>query len=299
MILVDIGNSGLRAVRTDDSSPLLEQNIWRLSWPANLLVREKSVPVQQPSINHKWCEQDDREAFAWLIRSIQPKNSETWIISSVKQSALEQLWAACDAENINCEFRKLAHSDLPFQVDVEAPEKVGMDRLLSSWEAWHVINVDLKETVARHETVTDAMCDGTQPVITVQAGTAVTVDMMSADGAFRGGAIMPGLGLSLQLLAAGTEQLPWIANAEVTALPMLPGKNTSQAIAAGVHACLSGGATFLINRYRQELNLGNIPVIVTGGDSQLLKPFIQPPCMAIEHMVLRGLNRLISIKKLA
>ena len=293
MILVDIGNSGLRAIRMEPHAEVLENNIWKLSWPANFSVKGKSVPLQLQSQNHKWCEQDDQAAFQWLVNSIKPHHSEIWYVSSVKQTALEQLQSACGAERITNRFRKLNYLDLPMHLDVDAPEKVGMDRLISSWEAWNVINLDMRQFDSGANDLDK------KPVITVQAGTAVTVDLVTADGEFRGGAIMPGLGLSLQLLAAGTEQLPWIANGAVSGLPELPGKNTSQAIAAGVHACLAGGATFLINRYRQEMHRNDIPVIVTGGDAKVLESFIQPPCTPLDHMVLRGINRLVATQRLS
>ncbi|MCU0711181.1 MAG: type III pantothenate kinase [Pirellula sp.] len=293
MILVDIGNSGLRVIRIEPHSEVLESNIWKLSWPANFSVKGKSVPLQSQSRNHKWCEQDDLSAFEWLVDSIEPHHSETWYVSSVKQTALDQLQSVCKLRSVGNQFRKISYLDLPMNVGVDAPEKVGMDRLVSSWEAWNVINVD------RGHAGSSPIATDHRPVITVQAGTAVTVDLVTADGVFRGGAIMPGLGLSLQLLAAGTEQLPWIANGAVSGLPQLPGTNTTQAIAAGVHASLAGGTTFLINRYRQEYDRDDIPVIVTGGDAKVLQAFIQPPCIPLDHMVLRGLNRLIATQRLS
>ena len=298
MILVDIGNSGLRAIRMKPHAEVVESNIWKLSWPANFSVGGKSVPLQSPSPNHKWCEQNDQAAFRWLVNAIEPHDSETWYVSSVKQTALDQLQAACGTERKENRFRKINYLDLPMHLDVDAPDKVGMDRLIASWEAWNVINADRKHDKSSFHPLENQTAIDKQPVITVQAGTAVTVDLVTPDGAFRGGAIMPGLGLSLQLLAAGTEQLPWIANGAVSGLPTLPGKNTSQAIAAGVHASLAGGATFLINRYRQEFQRDDIPVIVTGGDANLLKSFIAPPCVPLDHMVLRGLNRLIATNRL-
>jgi type III pantothenate kinase len=298
MILVDIGNSGLRAIRMEPRSEVVESNIWKLSWPANFSVKGKSVPLQSQSPNHKWCEQDDQSAFRWLVNSIEPHRSETWYVSSVKQTALDQLQAACGFDGKENRFRKINYLDLPMHLDVDAPDKVGMDRLIASWEAWNFINTDRNHDKSSFQVIDNQTAIDNHPVITVQAGTAVTVDLVTADGEFRGGAIMPGLGLSLQLLAAGTEQLPWIANGAVSGLPALPGKNTSQAIAAGVHASLAGGATFLINRYRQEFQRMDIPVIVTGGDANLLKSFIHPPCLPLDHMVLRGLNRLIATHRL-
>ena len=129
----------------------------------------------------------------------------------------------------------------------------------------------------------------------IQAGTAVTVDFVDSEGVFCGGAIMPGLGLSLQLLAAGTDQLPWLGNHFVNILPELPGKNTVQAISAGVNAALVGGASHLVQRYRnQSPNGPNVKVVVTGGDGSLLLPHIVKPAEFVEHLVLRGLCMLRS-----
>jgi type III pantothenate kinase len=97
---------------------------------------------------------------------------------------------------------------------VEFPEKTGIDRLLSAWEAWNFINGSV-------------LSSEQSAVLVVQAGTALTVDCVAEDGTYLGGAIAPGLGLSLQLLAAGTDQLPWLGNHQVTAEPRLPGKNTA------------------------------------------------------------------------
>jgi type III pantothenate kinase len=277
MILVDIGNSGLRAIRFEPNAPAATETVWKLSWPASFSVQGKHKPQQQQLANQRWCDQDDLEAFRWLVYSIGGSQSESWIISSVKQSAMDLLRVAAGKEDDDHSFRKIVYSDLPMQLDVDAPDRVGMDRLLSSWEAWHVVNDP----------------SSGKAVIAVQAGTAVTVDYVSGDGVYRGGAIMPGLGLSLQLLAAGTEQLPWLASGILSHQdPVLPGKNTSQAIASGVHASLAGGTSFLVERYRRELNDSDIQVVVTGGDADVLQKHVRPPCQRIDHMVLRGLKRL-------
>ena len=104
---------------------------------------------------------------------------------------------------------------------------------------------------------------------------------------------MPGLGLSLQLLAAGTDLLPWLGNHAVDVRPTLPGRNTDQAISAGVNAALVGGTSHLVDRYRRESsNEREIKVIVTGGDGQLLIPHIAEPVELVEHAVLRGISYL-------
>jgi type III pantothenate kinase len=124
------------------------------------------------------------------------------------------------------------------------------------------------------------------PSIVVQAGTALTIDWVDEQDQFMGGAILPGVGLSLQYMAAGTDQLPWLPTDRVHSIPPIPGKNTEQAIAAGVHAAVVGGAKLLIDRYRAGRP---IPVVISGGDGQLLREAIEPPVFFQKHLVLMGL----------
>jgi type III pantothenate kinase len=277
MILVDIGNSGLRALSIETAAQFEVKNVFRLSWPADLTTH-KALPQQSSIENHRWCRLDQTDAFAWLVESVAHANEQTWWISSVKQSALDRLRDAIHHVSPRAHLKTIAHRDISMELDVEYPERVGIDRALAAWEAW-------------------SLSKQTGPIVVVQAGTAVTVDLVECDEShrkviFRGGAIMPGLGLSLQLLAAGTDQLPWIAQNLLVHQPDLPGKNTDQAIAAGVHASLAGGVKFLIDRYREREPQRSTPVILSGGDAHVLAPFIPQPSQVIEHLVLRALNRL-------
>ncbi len=287
MILVDIGNSGVRAIRTKGMSQIDLSDVFRLSWPANLRSTHKPPPAQQTSPNQRWCTSEDRSAFEWLVNQVSPGDGETWLVSSVHQPALGQLRSAVAGMTSNMTFNVVTHKSLPFEMDVDFPDKVGIDRVLAAWEAWSMLagsavqdSSHLKSTRQR------------RPLIVAQAGTALTVDGISSDGVYCGGAILPGLGLSLQLLAAGTDQLPWLGNHSVTQSPTLPGRNTLDAIAEGVHASLAGGARFLVERYRSQSSWKDATVVVTGGDGELLAEALPAPVLFQEHLVLRGLWRL-------
>ena len=124
-------------------------------------------------------------------------------------------------------------------------------------------------------------------MIVVQAGTALTVDWVDAHGRFQGGSILPGAGLALQYLAAGTDQLPWLPTDSIDRLPRLPGKNTEEAIAAGVHASLVGGVRYLVERYRREFGgSSQIPVVISGGDGGLVPEHIATPATYAENLFL-------------
>lgn len=79
------------------------------------------------------------------------------------------------------------HRTIPIRVRVPRPNAVGADRLVDAWAA--------------------ALRFGA-PLMVVNLGTATTVDAVGADGAFLGGAILPGIDLGARALARGTAQLP-------------------------------------------------------------------------------------------
>lgn len=279
MILVDIGNSGVRTVRVDDDSLSMDR-VYRLSWNANLNSRGKLEPTQESQSNQRWCTSLDSSAFDWLVSHYSANPVTDWWISSVHQAAFAQLEAAIAKQFDGSSIHRVTHDKIPMKKMVEFPDRTGIDRMLSAWEAWESLQEPNRPAM---------------PVIIAQAGTALTVDCVSSDGSYQGGAIMPGLGLSLQLLAAGTDQLPWLGNHQVTMDPPLPGQNTAQAIAAGVHASLAGGARFLVDRYRSSPEWKNATVVVTGGDAAILYRYIPPPARCVDHLVLRALFRLAKL----
>ena len=106
--------------------------------------------------------------------------------------------------------------------------------------------------------------------MTVDLGTATTYNVISADKAFLGGFIVPGVQTSLRAISAGTAQLPPIA-------PEPP----EHLIGANTVAALNNGAMFgtaamldgLADRVETELGQP-LTVVVTGG----LAPYIMPCC---------------------
>ena len=134
---------------------------------------------------------------------------------------------------------------LPMKVDVTSPEKVGVDRILNA--------------AAAYERVADALA-------VVDAGTAITVDCVSAEGVFLGGAILPGLQLSAKALHEQTAMLPEV---KVVNPDWVYGKDTNEAIIAGIYYGALGAIRELIERYASELRAWPA-TIVTGGDGELI-----------------------------
>ena len=131
-------------------------------------------------------------------------------------------------EKLNAEIKKLipniiflSYKDYPFDIKVDFPEKVGIDRLMNSLALWQKYK---------------------SSGIVVDIGTAITVDFINETGDFLGGHIVPGADLMLKSLNLFTDKLPQI-NFHVT--DSLYGKNTEDAMKSGVF--------FMIQAYLKEL----------------------------------------------
>src|SRR3989344_4397976 len=104
----------------------------------------------------------------------------------------------------------------------------------------------------------------------VDAGTAGTVDALSASGEFLGGAIFPGLRLLRDSLARGTEA---IAVTEGIAADSV-GRSTEDAVAAGTLHGLAGAVERLIDNHRQALG-EPMEIFLTGGDAPQLAALLR------------------------
>jgi type III pantothenate kinase len=118
------------------------------------------------------------------------------------------------------------------------------------------------------------------PALVVMAGTATTIDVLEANGSFRGGLILPGLDLMRAALARNTAGLPE-ARGSYRDIPT----NTDDAIVGGIlHATLGA-----IERMARRLPRADFEVVLSGGAADALAPHIDAPLRRIEHLVLEGL----------
>ena len=277
--VIDIGNSGIKASMAETSSRNLSGAVRSVHY---LMGEEqnKPHPKEFDRIGSTWTSIDNLDSISQMIEELRSQflNSNPgilWKISSVQPHALATLERAL-AKNFpidTCHI--ISHLDIPLTCSLEQPENVGIDRLLAAWSAWH-------------------SSDKKNPLIVIQAGTAVTVDWLDENGEYCGGAIMPGLSLTLKYLALGTVYLPWLAPPRDPRNIILPGRNTKEAILAGVTAGFVGGIELLQRRYRQQYagDPSTIETVVSGGDGLALSQAISPPFTIIDHLVLKALARL-------
>lgn len=131
-----------------------------------------------------------------------------------------------------------------------------------------------------------ARAHGLQPCIVATAGTALTVDALSAAGEFLGGIIVPGLELMLQALTRGTADLKAFPG-HFQAFP----RNTADAIASGGIQAACGAITRMMEELAQRE--GQAPrLVLSGGASGRLSPHLSLPHTVIDTLVLDGLIRI-------
>lgn len=126
-------------------------------------------------------------------------------------------------------------------------ENAGIDRMLGAIGAMH------------HEK---------SPLITVDCGTAITVNGVSQDKMFLGGVIFAGIGTQLFGLYKQTAGIPEL---EFTRPQSLVGSNTKESVMAGVLASVVGGITNGVNALRNTyFHNVDVAVVVTGGEGELV-----------------------------
>jgi len=105
--------------------------------------------------------------------------------------------------------------------------------------------------------------------LAVGVGTAITVDLVDRKGRFVGGAIAPGLTMSLQALNHYTACLPLVESRKSTRAVE---PNTESAMQSGVYWMCRGGLDRLVGQIRAEAEDWEAAVVVTGGEADLLLP---------------------------
>jgi type III pantothenate kinase len=168
------------------------------------------------------------------------------------------------------EMLRSYHGDLP-QVIVEPgvrtgvpvlmdnPREVGTDRIINALAASHLFG---------------------GPAIVVDFGTATTFDVVSARGEYVGGAIAPGIDISLEALGRRGAQLRKV---ELLRPRSVIAKNTVEALQSGILYGFASQVDGMVGRMREELRLrvDELTVIATGG----LAPVVVDECTVFtEHL---------------
>ena len=124
----------------------------------------------------------------------------------------------------------------------------------------------------------------------VDAGTAITIDLLRSDGQHQGGFIAPGTHTMMSALHTNTA-LPPPTNHDNPALHQLlaPGANTADCIRSGVLGALIG----LIEKTQREFADGRSSLILTGGGAALLLPHLPSTTHHSPELIFQGMSRVL------
>lgn len=207
------------------------------------------------------------EIGAWL-GSETPPHAAAWWIGSVERSATVKLvdWLRqADVSRITV----LSAGDLPLAVRLPRPDMVGIDRLL--------------DAVAANRLRTAG-----QAAIVVDLGTAITVDLVSSQGEFLGGAILPGIGTSARALHQFTDLLPLVKMHELAEPPPALGSNTVEAMTSGLYWGAVGGVKQLIELLGGSI-AGEPAIFLTGGAAPAVAGLLSQSARYEPHLTLAGI----------
>lgn len=150
-------------------------------------------------------------------------------------------------------------------IDIDSPDKLGMD-----------LKADAAAALKKYP------C----PQLIFDLGTATTCSVLNEQGHYIGGAIMPGLKISLEALASSASQLPMIDYS----IPIKEyiGKNTQDAMRVGMlfgHALMLEGFA----REIQKQFTKPVHIVLTGGLSHIVKKHMTAECVCDPYLTLEGL----------
>ena len=154
-------------------------------------------------------------------------------------------------------------------IRIDNPHELGADRLVNA--------------VAAHD-----LLGG--PCISVDFGTAVNYDVVSAEGEYLGGVIAPGVEISIDALTSRGAKLPRI---DLVPPRAAIGKGTVEAIRSGIIFGFAAQVDGIVTRIRAELG-GSAATIATGGLAEHIVPFTTTIDHVDDLLTLKGLKLLHS-----
>jgi type III pantothenate kinase len=151
------------------------------------------------------------------------------------------------------------------------PKDVGADRIVNGVAAFH-----------RYRSA----------CIIVDFGTATTFDSVTEKGEYAGGAIVPGIKISMEALFHAAAKLPKI---DVQKPSVVVGKSTVESMQAGIYFGYAALTDGLVRRMRAEMKSDPIHVVATGGLAPLIAPETETIEAVDEGLTLEGLRILYDL----
>lgn len=159
---------------------------------------------------------------------------------------------------------------ISMRFDVENPAALGADRIAAGYGAWKMYG---------------------GPVCVVDMGTATTLNFITSEGLFLGGAIMPGLGLMRDSLQSGTAALPYVELYGQQRSGAAIGTNTTGAVLSGIIYGTAGAISRIIEE-AELMRLEKFRIALTGGYAGFAAPVLKRLDFHEPALALKGIRQL-------
>lgn len=158
---------------------------------------------------------------------------------------------------------------IPYKSEYKTQSTLGLDRIAAAAYASHYYK--------------------NKNVLIIDAGTAITYDLITSNSIYRGGNISPGMDIRFKALNNYTSKLP-LLKPEITNDKL--GKSTKEAIINGV----VNGIIYEIEGQISDLeqNYKNLTVLLTGGDAQFFDNKLKKTIFVLQNLVSLGLNTILN-----
>lgn len=167
-------------------------------------------------------------------------------------------------------LRMSARLKMPFEIAYKTPDTLGADRLAAAAEAY-------------------AQKPG-HDILVIDAGTAITYDMVTSEGLYLGGNISPGIDMRLKALNHFTGRLPLVSKeGERHTIGITTETAIREGVLQGVDKEIEGYVREYMSKYPHLL------VFLTGGDSFFLDNRAKNHIFADNLLVIKGLNRILML----
>ncbi len=256
VLLLDAGNTRLKWALCERGQ-FLQSGVFTYEWPTLLAQFQTQWGdlAKKGMIKKLVLSNVAGEQFESLLR-------QWWLGNCLQEKALQEtalltidiVQAQAQAFGVQCAYRQ--------------PRQLGADR----WAAL---------VAARHH-ITGACC-------VIACGTALTIDVLSAEGVHVGGLIAPGMAIMRQNLLANTTQITaQIEVDDAKNASIFCVQDTASAVQAGIMAATTGAVQQVLQQCRKHGQLTPV-CVVTGGDAQLLLPGLPKGSLHGAEWVLKGL----------
>lgn len=152
------------------------------------------------------------------------------------------------------------------------PKEVGIDRLVNAVSA-----------VQKYGS----------PLIIIDIGTAMTFDVIDADGAYRGGAIFPGLKVAMEALFQKASKLPRV---DIVRPEKAIGTNTVMSMQSGAVRGYAGAIQGIVREMQEEMG-GKCNVVATGGMGRMMAEYCDTITHVDANLTLTGLRMIYEANK--